>query len=426
MIDRTTGKATGRTQGPLGPKWIRLVGLGLLAYLIMVGYALARPSVESLFLEHHGARALPRVWLGVALVAALVVAVYNRLVCRASPLIILVGICTLASGLLIAFLSVLKTLPGPTTAGLYIWKDVYIVVLVEIFWTFANLVFPIKTARWAYGFFALLGSVGHFSGNLAVKVIAERWQTSTALWASLPLFAMVAAVAFFIHRWAGLGADHPRPRQGSLTRGFSVMAKSRYLLFVFFMIAVVQVVITLVDFRTNQLLETTFPDLDQRTAVIGQIYAAIDVGAMVLQVSTGGILRLLGVPLVLMGIPVVLLLVMSPLLVAPIFATLAVAKVGGKVMDYSIFRAAKEILYIPLSPSEKTEGKAVVDMFTYRVAKGGASLLLLALGHWALQRSVDGIALALLLLWFSLAWIIARRFRALVPRDRELEKEEGS
>ena len=38
-----------------------------LAFILLFGYAIARPSTESLFLEHHGAGALPWAWLGVAL-----------------------------------------------------------------------------------------------------------------------------------------------------------------------------------------------------------------------------------------------------------------------------------------------------------------------------------------------------------------------
>jgi ATP/ADP translocase len=79
--------------------------------------------------------------------------------------------------------------------------------------------------------------------------------------------------------------------------------------------------------------------------------------------------------------------------------------VGSKVFDYSLFRAAKEILYLPLSYAEKTEGKAVVDVLTYRVSKAGASLLLLALA----ASAVTPTALALLLAWLALTEAVTRK-----------------
>lgn len=47
-----------------------------------------------------------------------------------------------------------------------------------------------------------------------------------------------------------------------------------------------------------------------------------------------------------------------------------VAKSASKIFDYTIFKSSKEILYIPLSYEERTVGKAIVDMFSYRLAKG--------------------------------------------------------
>ena len=55
--------------------------------------------------------------------------------------------------------------------------------------------------------------------------------------------------------------------------------------------------------KINIAIETHYTDTDARTAVIGQIYAAIDTASLVLQLATGPILRLLGVPLVLLLIP---------------------------------------------------------------------------------------------------------------------------
>ena len=46
-------------------------------------------------------------------------------------------------------------------------------------------------------------------------------------------------------------------------------------------------------------------------------------------------------------------------------------------MDYSLFRATKELLYLPLTHRERVEGKAVVDVLGYRIAKVAASAIVL-------------------------------------------------
>ena len=101
---------------------------------------------------------------------------------------------------------------------------------------------------------------------------------------------------------------------------------------------------------------------------------------------------------------------------------MAVAKVSSKCMDYSIYRAAKEILYIPLSYKEKTEGKAVVDILCYRVAKIGASLLLLLLGAISATGWVVWCILALIGLWIALTLKLIPMYKARIASN-EGEKD---
>ena len=67
---------------------------------------------------------------------------------------------------------------------------------------------------------------------------------------------------------------------------------------------------------------------------------------------------------------------------------------ASKAFDYSLFRSAKEMLYIPLSYEEKTRGKALIDMLAYRVAKGGASLLVAAMLALGIASGVQWITVA--------------------------------
>ena len=135
--------------------------------------------------------------------------------------------------------------------------------------------------------------------------------------------------------------------------------------------------------------------------------AVIDVGSMSLQLLTGVVLAWLGVTRTLLAIPAILGAAVAAFAFAPHFLTMAVAKVASKSFDYSLFRAAKEILYIPLSYPEKTQGKAVIDMLTYRVAKAGASILLLVVaGGWVIY-----VTLGLIGCWFAVIRRIAPEYQ---------------
>ena len=106
--------------------------------------------------------------------------------------------------------------------------------------------------------------------------------------------------------------------------------------------------------------------------------------------------------------------------IAPGLLTVSVLKNASKSFDYSIFRAAKEILYIPLTYREKTAGKSIVDMLTYRTAKVGASLILMIFVALGGSFTVSLITGMILVGWLLLTIKINRGFRAKVSRQDEM------
>ncbi|MDP6946527.1 MAG: Npt1/Npt2 family nucleotide transporter, partial [Myxococcota bacterium] len=383
-----------------------VTAFGLLAFGALASYGLARPAVESMYLGTYGADALPLVWLAVALVAMVVVTIYNRYAATVHPAR-LFGIAALVSAVLLVGLLLARSagLPGSDFA-LYVWKDVYIVVLVEIFWTYANQVFPIAKARWLYGFFLLAGAGGSVLAELGVGVIAQRWDTAQAVWMVAPLLLLLAVGCVPLARRAASGEPSPPPVQRpGLVESFAVLKTSRYVGLLLGLIAITQVVITLVDYQFNAVVLAYYPEQDARTGVIGDVYAAISTTVLVLNALSGFVLRFVGVSATLLAIPSLLGLALVAAAVGPAFAAMVVAKVASKAFDYSLFRSAKEILYIPLGPLEKTRGKAIVDMLGYRVAKGLASLLILGLG------AVDALAGVVAATFVGLAvWIVLTRW----------------
>jgi len=387
-------------------------GLLGMSFVLMLSYAVSRPATESLFLESYSETRLPFAWLTVAGCMLVVVGIYNHFAATHRILHLLTAAILLAAGSqLVLLVAIDLDMPGSIFA-LYVWKDIHIVVLVEIFWSIANVVFKVNTARWAYGLFSAAGSVGAVSGNLLVCPLAERISTVNTLWAVPPLLLLVALGSF---RLRGLLSTplppKTTPRLGDAVR---VVRKSSYLGLILVMIALTQLTITLIDYVYNGAVHAAFPNVDERTQVIGWVYAAINSGSLALQLLTGFLLTSLGVGRTLVTLPFILGTAVLAYLVTPVFAMMAVAKAASKAFDYSLFRASKEILYIPLSYREKVEGKAVADMLMYRVAKGGAAGILLALGTLLTNTVVLSITLVLIAGWVVAALLIVPRYHAKV------------
>ncbi|MCA9622842.1 MAG: hypothetical protein KC731_27675 [Myxococcales bacterium] len=399
-----------------------------LAFVILFGYALARPTTESLFLEVHGSDALPSVWIAVAVTSVVAAGLYGRATSH-HPLGRVMQGATLASALTLALTLVMHHLGLANGAGaLYVWKDVHIVILLEALWSFANLVFNAKTARWAYGLFCAAGSLGGMTGNLLVGSLAARVGSVGVLLFLLPLFALEIAMIGMLAREAGQPAPEARPRAS--LEDLWLLQRSPYLVWMVALIGLVQIAITLVDYVYNTAISSAYPDLDARTAVIGRVYAAIDATSLVLQLGTGLVLRALGLRATLLAIPALLGAVVAAFVIQPRFAFMAITKIASKAFDYSLFRAAKEMLYLPLSYAEKTRGKALVDILTYRVAKGGASLLLAGLLALGAAASTLPLVLGLIGLWLGVTVVVTRRHRAasegVAERKERVEPSAGA
>ncbi|MCK6550065.1 hypothetical protein L6R52_29795 [Myxococcota bacterium] len=388
----------------------RVLGLGALAFALILVYEVGRMCVGSLFLERHTHEDLPLAWLGVAAGAALATGLYQRVSGRA-PLLSLYGGGAVLSGALLAVLLAVDHLGLPGSRYLlYVWSDVYVVLLVEIFWTHANAVFPVATAKRTYGLFCLTASLGGLAGTALAKQGVAVLGT-TGLLTTVPVLLGALGVAVILARPAPVIVPRaPESTLAVLRDGVKVFRDSNYLRMLLVLILLTQLVINLVDYDYNGVLAAHYPETDTRTAVNSQVHNYLYWASIGLQLSTGLILRVVGVPGTLVAIPVVLGTTIALASLVPGFLFAGVAKAASKALDYSIFRAAKEILYIPLEPEQKAKGKAIIDILGYRAAKAGVSVVLALLPLAAITVPARGLALGLVVLWGLLAAALGRRF----------------
>jgi len=152
---------------------------------------------------------------------------------------------------------------------------------------------------------------------------------------------------------------------------FVSFKKERILVLLFLIVAVSQGYEALLELTFQGITHDTYPMQDEQTSFLYTFYAALN--------SVATFFQLVVTPLALSFIPLGIIHLSVPLLniascvvflIYPSLTTAAIAFLTFKVMDYSIFRAAKEILYIPLSFDGRYRGKLVVDVFGYRLSQG--------------------------------------------------------
>ncbi|MFO1436440.1 MAG: Npt1/Npt2 family nucleotide transporter, partial [Gammaproteobacteria bacterium] len=177
-----------------------------------------------------------------------------------------------------------------------------------------------------------------------------------------------------------------------------------------------QVVESLVDFQFSKAIEAAYSDTDQRTAYQGNFYFLMNgVAISVNLFITPLVHQYLGVMSGLLVQPLLTTLASLAYMSTPILKLAATLKIADRGMSYSINRASKEILYIPLDARTAYQAKAWIDMFGYRLFKVIGSVLILALTQW-FAFGLTAVQLGYFVMAACIAWLLV--IFALTPEYR--------
>lgn len=374
------------------------------ASFLLCGYEFIRAVSTSLFIQYYSAENLSRIWIAVPPGVFLSLYVYGRLLSRlgAKPTI---AITSILSGCLIlgCYLALTRGIHF-AAAIIYVFREVYIVILVEQIWSFVNSTLSTKQAKVINGPFCAVASVGSVVGGLIVGRWAERLGSETLLLFTIVTLIPTALFAVLAYIFAG----EPKPSDveagGKLGHiGVKTFFRSRYLIYIGVLIVSTQVISTVLDLRFNLLVKADIPGMDSRTAYYGNFYArlgAISAGLQLIVVPLA--LRFLPVRVIHIGIPFIHLMNGLVLSITPSLRSGARAYLTFKALDYSLFRAGKELFYMPLSYDERYRAKQIIDSFLYRSAKGGSGSIIELIRIFV--KTIPGIALSITVMVVSCVW----------------------
>jgi len=392
------------------------------ASFLLCGYEFIRAVSTSLFIDAYGSKNLPWVMAAILPCVYLIIYIYGRFLSWWGANRALVLTSLLSATVMVGSYALLMKGYSIASVVIYLLREAYIVLVIEQYWSFVNSTLNPKQARWINGPFCAIASLGSIAGGSLVKHLAEPLGSETLLLfaaASLLPAAICSVIAYTL-------AGEPQPsesekggRQGHT--GIRVLFRSRYLIFIFLLVVTTQVVSTVLDLRFNGLVEESILDKDARTAFYGEFYGQwLGISAFVLQlIGAPLLLRFLPLRLIHLGIPLIHFVACGVLTIAPSLQSGAVAFLLFKALDYSFFRAGKEIFYIPLSFDSRYRAKQMIDSFGYRSAKSKSALGIALLG---LIRPVPGVAFSITAMIMAVFWsgIVSN----LTTQYQKLEKTE--
>lgn len=398
-------------------------------FLIILAFYHLKPASRSLFIESLGADELPQVWIGVAFAMVVVIAFYNRLVERVDRLRVVLGSLLLFAGLLVVFRVLLAKPTEEVTVCLYIFVDVLGVVLVEQFWSLTNSIYNTREGKRWYGFVGTGGLVGGVAGGGEAAMLI-RWtpmQTPDLLLAGAAILMLIFVLTWVMARLGLYQETHPSVKTETAAGDWRALRHNRYLLLIAAVLLLAQAASPLVEFQFLKSVEGVYSDLDARTAFLSMFFSLMGIISIGVNLGlTPVIHRRLGVIAGLLVQPMMMSLCSGGFWAYPTLFTAAATKISDRGLSYSINRASKELLYVPLDPVLIYQAKAWIDMFGYRIFKVFGSLLILLFTHWLPVKwgftQLSWVTLGLCGIWMWIILILRRYYLRISEKPLEEPK----
>ena len=404
---------------------LRAAVLSINFFLIIMALYQLKPASRSLILDSHTTAVLPYVWIGSALVLLVAVSLYQRFLKRFSRLNVVYGTCLLFIALLALF-RLWFALPGAVApVAFYIFVDVLGVVLVEQFWSLTDSIHTTRQGKRWYGIVGTGGLVGGMVGGgaAAMTIAYTPLQTPDLLLIAAAIIAVIIGLTWLMAHF-GLytaredPAPAPLPKPGS----WRLMTTSRYLVLIATILLLAQMVSPLVEYQFLHVIETLYPNREPRTEVLSTFFSVMGAFSIAVNLAiTPLVLRFFGVLGGLLVQPLALAVSSWSFLLQPSLIPASIMKISDRGLSYSINRASKELLYIPVSPCMIYEAKGWIDMFGYRIFKVAGSVLILFLTQWtALISGYADLSLVVIAgccVWVVVLLILYREYQAIALRE---------
>lgn len=388
-------------------------------FLIILAYYQVKAASRSLVLEHFNPNAFPWLWMVTALVLLALIGAYHRMVERFPRLNVVLASCAVFIVLLVAF-RIGFEVHGPAAAiGFYILVDIFSVVLVEQFWSLTNTINSGREGRRTYWFVATGGPVGGIVAGVVVGLLIRHTPVTTPdlLLTCAGFLALIIALNLWMSR-LGMYREIAPQAPGVLvaSHGWRALLESRYLVLIAAALLCAQLAQPVVEYQFLSAVDAAFPEREARTAFIGDFFGYLNAASILVNLLLTPIIhRYLGMLGGLCTQPITLLMFSLGFMAQPVLWMAGAMKIADRGLSYSINRASKELLYIPIDPVRTYQAKAWIDMLGYRLFKvlGSAAILFLINALGVSVAGLSWLTVAICVAWLLVIALLGREYARL-------------
>ena len=316
---------------------------------------------------------------------------------------------------------------------IYLGVESYGSLLPALFWSFVASSTDSATAKRGFGLII---------GGAQIGAIAGPAFATQAEWVGMGFLTMTVAVCLamvpLLVKWyitvypaaAETRVVGEKKAKTGIFEGLRLLLSRPYLVGVFGVAVLYEVVVTIMDYQMKFLADTVYQGSDSFTSFLGYFGVATNSVALVFAiVGTGFFITRFGLLFCLVAYPVVMALITTGIIALPagIMAANGVwifffATMAGKALSYALNNPCKEILFIPTSKDVKFKAKSWIDSFGGRFAKGpaasGVNSVCAALTNPILIGSL--FSLGIIGIWLVAAVFVGRRNKELTDSHQQI------
>lgn len=430
----------------------KFIILGFTFFFVIGVYWTLRPLKDSIFMSMIGAQNQP--WAKLLSVCILfpMVIIYSKLMERFTRhrmiylLATFYAIATLVFGFLFLHPTIglaNKTVDASRIIGWawYVFVESYGSLMVALFWAFATDITSPESAKRGFSFVVMFGQLGAILGPLLLIPLAGKtyWGSSApvVLIAGSFIFAIIAMIWYFMRvtpkeQLVGyIGAkkaEHTKSKPGFL-EGLRLIVSNKYLLGIFGIIFIYEIIGQIIEFRFKYLVGTSFADDATRTLYLGDSAVWINtVSFLCLLFGVSNIQRRLGLKFSLALMPFIIAIAIATFYMSPEISVVFWIVVAAKAFNYALNGPAQKQLYVPTSQDVKYRSQAWIETFGSRTSKAAGSGINLLQGSFVSMFGPAGVMLhiaactyfsfGLLAAWLFIALYLGNTYNKALQEDR--------